>query len=318
MGTTQDQTSTEEGENINPDALQAVIDAGPPDEEEERRAFEGAFSGEDPPAEDDDERKPAGDDEGSTDEGDDGEGRAEDTDGGSGATDGATTEGERVDLAAEVARLNAEVARLAGDNRKLHGRYGDMNTRIGEILQGARSEAVKAGGDVPSKQKIAEAMKSAEKMEALRSEYPEWGEAIEELVLAATEHVSQRIPDPDSIRGMVDEARQQAFIDFHHPGWEETVKTPEFNEWFAQQDEETRALASSDRGADAVRMLDLFEKRALNQRQSDTPGSPAEEPEGSSRSDALKKAMQPTGRGARRASGAALSEQEEFERAFNS
>jgi len=310
MGTTTSEDTSTQGEEINADALQAVIDAGPPDEEEEQRAFEAAFGGEENPAQEEEDP-----DKGKPDDGKDDEGK----DDAQGAADGDATEGEApIDLAAEVRRLNAEIIRLSGDNRKLHGRYGDMNTRLGEILQGARSEAVKSGAEVPGRQKIAEAMKSAEKMDALREEYPEWGDAIEELVLAATDHVSQRIPDPGSIESMVNEMRQKAYIDVHHPDWEEKIQTPEFKAWFDEQDEETRELASSDRGVDAVRMLDLFEKRALNQRQSDTPGQPAEGPEGETRSDALRKAMQPTGRGARRANSAALSEQEEFERAFNS
>lgn len=327
MNTATTNTSSDDTNDINLDALRSVVESSPPDEDEERAEFESAFSddGDEPAKADEGDSGNDGersqDSEGEPDKGEPDAGGEENADAGADSNDDRQTD-QQVDLHAEIQRLSAELARVQQDNRKLHGRYGDLNTRMNEILQTARQDTVRAGGDVPSKQKIAEAMKSAEKMAALRQEYPEWGDAIEELVLAATDHVSQTIPDPDTIRNMVEEARQKAIVDVKHPDWEETVSTEEFKQWLDAQDDKTRALAYSTRGMDAVRLLDLYKERELNHRQDDDPAGdrPADEPDDNARSraDALRKAMQPRGRGARASARATASEDEEFVRSFYS
>lgn len=56
-------------------------------------------------------------------------------------------------------------------------------------------------------------------------------------------------------------SENEALVERRHPGWRETIKTKEFDQWFQQQDPETKKLAESGLAGDAIKLLDLFLRR---------------------------------------------------------
>lgn len=316
-------TGAGDADQINVNALESVLANAPQDEDEIMADFEAAFYGDDEGGDDgeSDDGKDAGEDgdddqEGGDDAGEDGAEGGDD-----GAADGDTQDGDEDgqkqddtkpgddNPADQIKALHAEIQKLQAENRKLHGRYGDLNNRLNDVLSGAKEGAERAGGDTPSRQKIAEAMRSAEKMAELQKEFPEWGEALSDGVAAAV----------DSVREQVNEQIQEAIIEARHPGWKETIQTPEFESWFEQQDEDTKRLAESPRGSDASKVLDLFKKSDLNQRQQGDSQGSDDQDAGLSRQEALRRAVTPTGAraGARRGTKANRSEYEDFLEGFN-
>tara|TARA_B100001250_G_scaffold407309_1_gene427852 strand:+ start:642 stop:1034 length:393 start_codon:yes stop_codon:yes gene_type:complete len=49
-------------------------------------------------------------------------------------------------------------------------------------------------------------------------------------------------------------------LDAAHPGWKSTVQSPDFSAWMGRQPASVQALASSNREADAILILDLFKR----------------------------------------------------------
>jgi hypothetical protein len=47
-----------------------------------------------------------------------------------------------------------------------------------------------------------------------------------------------------------------------HPGWTETVRTPEFIDWMKQQPAEVRTLAESPKADDAIKLLNSYKGKA--------------------------------------------------------
>jgi hypothetical protein len=55
--------------------------------------------------------------------------------------------------------------------------------------------------------------------------------------------------------------REIALVDRVHPGWRTLVATDEFGAWLQAQPPETRRLARSNSGADAVQLIDQYKAR---------------------------------------------------------
>ncbi len=147
----------------------------------------------------------------------------------------------------------------------------EMKRATGRIaaLQSEQAAAAKRAAEqvsvAPTQKEQAAALKSPAKWDALKKEFPEWGEAIDE-VLAANMAAAPAAPaDLDQqVEARVTAAIQQreiARVERRHPGWLETVKTEEFKAWREKQTAEVQALGASDLSDDAIEMLDLFAKR---------------------------------------------------------
>ncbi len=141
-------------------------------------------------------------------------------------------------------RQDVDLEPLNKRMRDVEGRLGGMSQRIDQMFDKMFEKAeTKAGdADTPSEQQIAAARKSSDKFEALKEEFPDWGEAIEEeLKLFEQSLGSNRQPtvDLDSLRSELKEELRQEIardreidrLELQHPGWEQTVNTKEFMEW---------------------------------------------------------------------------------------
>jgi hypothetical protein len=129
----------------------------------------------------------------------------------------------------------------------------------------AAKKATEKSDDAPSQSQQAAALKDPEKWAALKKEFPEWGEAINDFLTA---NLPKGGLTEDQVAAQV-EARLEAKaaeresqrIERVHPSWTDTVKSEEFIAWRKAQDERVNALGASPFAEDAIEMLDLFEKR---------------------------------------------------------
>lgn len=129
----------------------------------------------------------------------------------------------------------------------------------------AAKKATEKSDQAPSQKDQAAAVKDPEKWAALKKEFPEWGEAINDFLTAnlpkgglTEDQVAAQVEARVEAKAAQREAQR---IERTHPSWQDTVKTEEFLEWRASQDERVNALGASPYAEDAIEMLDLFSKR---------------------------------------------------------
>jgi hypothetical protein len=182
--------------------------------------------------------------------------------------------------------------------RKMEGRYGQLNSDIKAVLKTLK------GPDGEIK------IPTGKKMEALKSDFPEMADALEEQLTLVkggapavnVEEIIGTVRDAleEQIKADVLTYREELKIAVKFPDWEDTVQTTEFSTWLSAQDSEMKKLAESDKAKDAIRLLTMYNERKK--------GRPDQN---------LKDNISPT-RGARKQSGkAANSEEEAFLRAFS-
>lgn len=160
--------------------------------------------------------------------------------------------------------LAATVPSLVNELREAKGRIGSLQSQ----WEKARRQA-----EQPTQTQVAAATQDPEKWAALKKDFPEWGEAITSFVETKLGSLasSPKGPTPEEIEQLVaqrteaatQELRRQmneSLVSLQHPNWKSEVNTPEFKAWYAVQPADVQALAASDDGLDAVRMLDLFAK----------------------------------------------------------
>jgi hypothetical protein len=114
---------------------------------------------------------------------------------------------------------------------------------------------------------------STEKWVQVKSEFPEWADAIEERLGGMT----PAQPNLDELRTKVrDELKVELagtgndalnayksqmegrMVGMVHPGWQSLVKEKEFVDWMGKQPDTVRTLAASPEAEDAIAMLNMY------------------------------------------------------------
>jgi hypothetical protein len=190
--------------------------------------------------------------------------------------------------------LVAEPDPLADRVRSLEGKIGSLTDNLTKALAGNVALGG-GGGEAPTSEQVAEATQSTEKFDALAEEFPEWADAMKEQIGIVESSVMGKIPTPEAIDEAIGEAatraRQFAYVDIKHENWEETIQSTEFGQWLDQQDYATQALADSELGRDASKLLDKFKSF----KQDSDPGSgPPHSETGQQRQQRLEGAVDPT------------------------
>lgn len=170
--------------------------------------------------------------------------------------------------------IQAQFDALQSQLRNLNGHIGGLTSeqkRLREMMSAAQTAAQSA--DVaPTQNQINQAITNPEKWDALKSDFPEWGEATEAYVDARLAGLAPAGQDSKAIAELVSSEIEKAkggiyleaakaSIDAVFPNWEDTVKSTEFQDWRAKQSNEVQALAASDHVRDAVKMLKLYTDR---------------------------------------------------------
>lgn len=131
-----------------------------------------------------------------------------------------------------VSALQKQVEELTGLVKSSVGRIGALQSEI------AKRDAAPA----PSHTQVAVAAKSTEKWKQLKSDFPDWADAVEEFVSANAS--PQFKPDEiveratKSVAEAVDAAHVKTakqLASFAEPGWDKVVNSDEFNQWIATQ-----------------------------------------------------------------------------------
>jgi hypothetical protein len=170
----------------------------------------------------------------------------------------------------KIAGLEAMVTQLTGRLRNAEGHIGGLGSQLKQQMQAAQQVSA-AGGDAPSAGQIRDAQRSPEAMARLKSDYPEFAEAMESALNERLKLIEQRLQAPVTQQPSVTPAdiaklRSEMYVEVKHPGWQDRVRTPEFVGWLQRQSREVQMLAASESPQDAVRLLDLHSESTTSQR----------------------------------------------------
>jgi hypothetical protein len=129
----------------------------------------------------------------------------------------------------------------------------------------AANKAAEQVENAPSKAQIGSATASGQKWETLKTDFPEWAEAMEEKLAAERAGFKPPTVDIEGIHKGVDDKVHTAtvqhmseIVGMKHPEWEGTIATPQFGAWYKTQPPEIQKLGESIRARDAIRVLDLY------------------------------------------------------------
>lgn len=135
---------------------------------------------------------------------------------------------------------------------------------------GEAAKAAAPGVAAPTAGQIQSAATSGEKWKAIKEDFPEWAEAMEERLAAQAATKPHDPVDVEKLRkewqegtqaqvaGAIDVAEERAFVRFKYPAWKQVVNTPAFQTWMQTQAPEVQALAKSNLADDAIKMLDGY------------------------------------------------------------
>lgn len=158
--------------------------------------------------------------------------------------------------------------------RKAEGHIGGLsseNRRIKDELAAAKA-AAEAVRSAPTQAQVVQAKASTEKWDQLKTDFPEWADALEERLGATaqpdieglrsqirdeltpqlTEHISTRL------KAEIASETEGRLVNIAHRGWKDTVKTPEFVSWYEAQPADVKALGASPTAEDAISLLDSY------------------------------------------------------------
>ena len=165
-------------------------------------------------------------------------------------------------LIERLTKLEQSNAQLLQHVKTAEGRVSAMQREL-ELSR----QAQKAVSDAPSQQQIAVAAKNPEKWESLKTDFPEWGEAMEEFVTAKLSGFSAPAAvDVDALVAQkLGEAKaetvrllEESRIEAKYEDWRDIVNTSDFTAWYSAQPPEIQRLAESTKARDALEMLDKF------------------------------------------------------------
>jgi hypothetical protein len=158
--------------------------------------------------------------------------------------------------------MAAFMPQLVNELREAKGRIGALQSQWDKTRQNVEQ---------PSQRQVAAAAQNPDRWEALKKDFPEWGDAISEFVETRLGSLTAAPTGPTSeqIEQLVAQRTEAATTDLRktlneslvtvkHPTWRKEVNTQAFGDWFQTQPGDIQALASSPDGFDAIRMLDLY------------------------------------------------------------
>jgi hypothetical protein len=178
----------------------------------------------------------------------------------------------------------AKVEKVPDRLRNIEGHIGGLVATTRELraaLDTARTAATAAGAKAPTDTEVKQAARNPELWKQLKEDFPVWADAIEPE-LADIRAAIAAVPRPQAVdvgalKGEVTKdlqplleaaaahGRGMARIDRKYEGWEEMVKTPDFEAWVAAAPPETQALSRSSKPADAEKMLDAYAEHRKKQ-----------------------------------------------------
>jgi len=152
---------------------------------------------------------------------------------------------------------------------EIENRLKQTEKRLGGIQNDFYNSQKKAA-EVPTATEVAKAAKSSESWENLKTEFPDWADAIEGKIAEANAKTNANLPDIETLRAKLDELenrRQVAPVDearlvgLVHPNFRATIQSAEYQGWLKQQPVELQRQAEYGKTAEeAVDILNRFER----------------------------------------------------------
>lgn len=198
----------------------------------------------------------------------------------------------------KIAGMESVLTQLTQRLRNAEGHIGGLGSQMKQQLQAAQQFAAK-GGDAPSAGEIRDAQRSPEAMARLKSDYPEFAEAMESALNERISMLEQKIvrqaPAASSVTPEdIARLRAEMAVEVRHPGWQSAVQEPVFQGWLQRQPREVQMLAASESPQDAIRLLDLYSDggRTATAQRTQRLNSAAAIPSGRSGANARQKAVE--------------------------
>ena len=174
---------------------------------------------------------------------------------------------------ARLESIDGLTQRLRNTEGHIGGLTSENKRLAGEVA--AAQAAAKTSTAAPTTAQMQAAQASTAKWDQLKTEFPEWADALEERL----SRVQPAQPNLDELRNQIrGELTQQLTTDITarvsadlaaktedrlvnvaHRGWKDTVKTKEFTDWYAKQPTEVQQLGASPVAEDAIALLDKYQ-----------------------------------------------------------
>lgn len=307
--------NAQERQDVDPAALAALVADG--DDEVSLAQQEADFlaefeeDGTGHPANDPGRKGQAAADAADADDSDDSDGEDGEDGDGQGEPAGDAAAGAAAGAGQEPARGDGQDDHLAARVRRLEGRFGREFHDIKQMIQALgttqRQQAKAEGTAAPSAQQLRDALASGPKMQALKSEFPEYFDGLQEALEMAMGQMRTAAPEIDldrirqeTAREILPVARQLSILDTRRPDWEAEVLEPEFADWLADQPEAVRLRYQSDRAADLLAVLEAYRPSGQNRDQQTPSDSGGRQGSAASRQRRLDSAAPATSGGSRR------------------
>ena len=165
----------------------------------------------------------------------------------------------------------ASLDKLSERLRNVEGNIGGLTNSQKQIkdLLTASQEAAKKVADAPTQAAVKAAMETPERWQSLKTEFPDWSDAVEAFVDSRIAGGAPTGSDSTAVETLVDAKlakitpairREVAedFLESEFEGWKEDINTPEFIAWLDAQSEEVKALAGSEKISAAAKLLRLY------------------------------------------------------------
>lgn len=173
-----------------------------------------------------------------------------------------------------MAELMERFSSIEGQLRKVNGHIGGLTQSQQQlreqVLNAAKQATANSGQDAPTNAQAKAALTDPEKWKNLKAEYPEWGDALEDLLAARIPQapafdqaefdrkVNERVSaEAAKVREEALNAHLDAIVD---GDWREAVKSDDFGKWMAAQPDAVKALGDSSSLTDASKMMRLYVK----------------------------------------------------------
>ena len=167
----------------------------------------------------------------------------------------------------KISGLETILSQVTQRLRNAEGHIGGLGSQLKQQLQTAQQVSAR-GGDAPTATEIRDAQRNPEAMARLKSDYPEFAEAMESALNERLSMLEQRLvqqqqPQQAGVSpAEIQRLRAEMSVEVRHPGWQDRVRTTEFNGWLQRQPREVQMLAASESPQDAIRLLDLHDEAA--------------------------------------------------------
>ena len=161
------------------------------------------------------------------------------------------------------------------DAATLAERLKQAESRIGGITNELHNskKALKEAEKAPTQKEIDAAAEDEESWNELKEEFPVWADAIDHRLAAESakfkglqekiESLKMEYPTEEADKKL-ERMREELRVEIRHPGWEKTVASKEYGEWFMKQPADIQEKANSIQSSDAIEVLDAYVKHKKN------------------------------------------------------